>query len=160
MSGSDELFNRVRLSAREHFICHLLLIKMTEGKMKSKMIFAAFYMTRRSSSQQRPVIKSHTYALIKKKMSEAASSGLRGIKRSEETKNKISASKLGKKRTEAQRKQMSIAHFGKKIPQEVLDRRSQTVRGSTRSEETKKKMSDARKLYWERKRLAINQLCF
>lgn len=38
--GSNKKENLVRLTAREHYICHLLLTKMVSGKYKAKMIFA------------------------------------------------------------------------------------------------------------------------
>lgn len=41
IGGNNTKTNLVYLTAREHFICHLLLTKMTEGKNKSKMIHAA-----------------------------------------------------------------------------------------------------------------------
>ena len=40
MGGSNDKENLVELTAREHFICHWLLIKMTEGKDRSKMLYA------------------------------------------------------------------------------------------------------------------------
>lgn len=44
MGGSDSADNIARLTAREHFICHRLLVKMTEGKDKGRMISALHYM--------------------------------------------------------------------------------------------------------------------
>ena len=40
LSGSNEDFNIVYLTFREHYICHLLLTRFTVGKAKSKMCFA------------------------------------------------------------------------------------------------------------------------
>ena len=40
LGGSNKKDNLVDLTAREHFICHWLLIKMTEGANRSKMIYA------------------------------------------------------------------------------------------------------------------------
>lgn len=40
LGGTDEPENLVRLTAREHFICHKLLTKFTTGDNKKKMIFA------------------------------------------------------------------------------------------------------------------------
>lgn len=45
LSGSNDKNNLVRLTGKEHFICHILLTKMTNGKDKSKMIFAANMMS-------------------------------------------------------------------------------------------------------------------
>ena len=40
LGGSNDKDNLVDLTAREHFICHWLLIKMTEGEHRSKMLYA------------------------------------------------------------------------------------------------------------------------
>lgn len=40
MGGQDDSENLVKLTAREHFIAHKLLVKMTEGSDKSKMVWA------------------------------------------------------------------------------------------------------------------------
>jgi 5-methylcytosine-specific restriction endonuclease McrA len=40
LGGSNELSNIVRLTAREHYICHYLLTKMTTSKDKIKMFHA------------------------------------------------------------------------------------------------------------------------
>ena len=37
LGGTNEHSNLVKLTAREHFICHLLLTKMTAGRMRYKM---------------------------------------------------------------------------------------------------------------------------
>ena len=44
LGGSNQSDNLVNLSAREYFICHLLLQKMTEGRNKDKMIAAVWGM--------------------------------------------------------------------------------------------------------------------
>ena len=38
LGGSNDKNNLVDLTAREHIICHWLLIKMTEGEDRSKML--------------------------------------------------------------------------------------------------------------------------
>ena len=53
MSGSNDKENLVELTAREHFICHWLLIKMTEGKDRSKMLYALNGMKAGNRYQQR-----------------------------------------------------------------------------------------------------------
>lgn len=40
LGGSNQKFNKVWLTSREHFICHILLIKCTEGKAKMSMACA------------------------------------------------------------------------------------------------------------------------
>jgi hypothetical protein len=40
LGGTNDTDNLVKLTAREHFICHLLLTKMTIGNARYKMIYA------------------------------------------------------------------------------------------------------------------------
>lgn len=53
MGGSNDKENLVELTAREHFICHWLLIKMTEGDDRSKMLYALKGMKAENKHQQR-----------------------------------------------------------------------------------------------------------
>jgi hypothetical protein len=42
LGGDDAPENIVLLTLREHYVCHLLLVKMTDGVARSKMVFAFF----------------------------------------------------------------------------------------------------------------------
>lgn len=53
LGGSNDKNNLTYLSAREHFICHWLLIKMTEGEARSKMLYALMGMRAMSENHQR-----------------------------------------------------------------------------------------------------------
>ena len=53
MGGSNDKENLVELTAREHFICHWLLIKMTDGEDRSKMLYALKGMKAENKYQQR-----------------------------------------------------------------------------------------------------------
>jgi len=53
IGGTDEKSNLVYITAREHFICHWLLIKMTEGHYRSKMIYALRSMKAENKNQER-----------------------------------------------------------------------------------------------------------
>lgn len=53
LGGLDDKENLVELTAREHFICHWLLIKMTEGENRSKMLYALNGMKAENRYQQR-----------------------------------------------------------------------------------------------------------
>ena len=53
MGGSNDKENLVELTAREHFICHWLLIKMTEDEDRSKMLYALNGMKAENKYQQR-----------------------------------------------------------------------------------------------------------
>lgn len=53
LGGSNDKENLVDLTAREHFICHWLLVKMTEGEDRSKMLYALNGMKASNKYQQR-----------------------------------------------------------------------------------------------------------
>jgi len=65
MRGSSSVDNLVYLTAREHFICHRLLVKFTEGEYKRKMSFALSRFFQNNPRQQR-VLTSHQYESIRK----------------------------------------------------------------------------------------------
>lgn len=99
LGGKNDFTNIVKLSPRTHFICHLLLTKMTEGKDRSKMIHAANLL-----AQTRNVkINSRIYSTLKINISRIRSelqkgkpAWNRGIKTSYETKLKQSKIKIGR----------------------------------------------------------------
>lgn len=69
--GSNKKENLVTLTAREHFICHWLLIKMVNEPHKRKMKLALSKMCQSSSNQQRHKITSRMYDQVRKYCSEA-----------------------------------------------------------------------------------------
>jgi len=80
----NELSNIVSLTAREHFICHWLLIKMTSGEAKHKMIFAFTMMKCKGvnqSSRYETVITSKIYAIYNEKSSKIKSKAYTGVAR-------------------------------------------------------------------------------
>jgi len=78
LNGNDSPDNLVELTAREHFICHLLLIKMVAGKDKAKMIHASWQMANQENQHQiRTKVNSSTYALLRESFSKAHSQWLK-----------------------------------------------------------------------------------
>lgn len=51
MGGDNSSDNLVDLTAREHFICHKLLVRMTQGESKGKMAFALVLMSGKRGSK-------------------------------------------------------------------------------------------------------------
>lgn len=80
MGGSDMADNLIKLSAREHFICHWLLTKMTEGSQKYKMMYALNGMKRTSKGQNRYITKitSRVYDSIRQSIKELIASNAKG----------------------------------------------------------------------------------
>jgi hypothetical protein len=66
LGGSNNSENLVCLTAKEHFICHLLLPKMTVGDQKRKMVYAAWRMSVQGKpNQDRYQVSSKIYEMIK-----------------------------------------------------------------------------------------------
>ena len=51
LGGNDDPKNLVSLTAREHFVCHKLLIRMTDGISRGKMAFALVLMSGKRGSK-------------------------------------------------------------------------------------------------------------
>jgi hypothetical protein len=71
-------WNKVLLTPKEHFICHLLLTKMLSGPDKNKMVYALWGMTNQASKYQGKRFKSNLYSSYKIKMQESLSSQRKG----------------------------------------------------------------------------------
>lgn len=53
LGGGNDKSNLVYLSCREHFLCHWLLVKMTEGEYYHKMVYALMGMRAENKQQER-----------------------------------------------------------------------------------------------------------
>ena len=100
LGGTDAKVNLVALTAREHFICHILLTKMTAGMDKRKMISSVFYLTGRGkSSRYNRVKKSQLYENLRIQVSKFVSEQKKGCtqpSRSAIARKNYSESKTGK----------------------------------------------------------------
>lgn len=106
LGGNNKKANLIRLSARQHYICHLLLMKMVISKKHQFQMASAFqYMAkiRNNSTKQRYNSKLYEYhRKIRMKIQSERFSGKGnphyGIAQSEETKQKISQANSGQSR--------------------------------------------------------------
>ncbi len=101
LGGSDEPDNLVLLTAREHFIAHMLLIKFTKDEYYYKMLCAYMFMSNRDENVR---INSKIYQSLRQDYSIYMSLRMKGKnhynfgkKISIETKDKMSKAKIGKK---------------------------------------------------------------
>lgn len=80
LGGTDNNSNMVKLSAREHFLCHYILTKMYEPKTAAyyKMLKAFIMLLGVQSSNQQRYITSHKYESIRKEYARAKSIEQRG----------------------------------------------------------------------------------
>ena len=70
MGGNNGSDNIVRLTPREHFVCHLLLPKMTTGLYRYKMVHAIWQMSICDPNGKRYRPNSNTYETLKKQRRE------------------------------------------------------------------------------------------
>jgi hypothetical protein len=66
LGGNNDIDNLVFLTAREHFICHLLLTKMVNGKAKYQMDKAVHLMTVSTTKHQRHRCSSRMFETVKR----------------------------------------------------------------------------------------------
>ncbi len=84
MGGNEE----VLLTAKEHFICHLLLCRMVEGVNKHKMINALIKMAYcKSNGQYRYTARS--FSLVRKFIAEKNSEMFKGVPKSEKARQNM-----------------------------------------------------------------------
>lgn len=108
LGGTNDSENLVRLTAREHYICHLLLPKMTSGASYQKMIYAYTIMSgRKLYNSKKYNFYRAEYAKINSELRSGEGNGMFGAdrkgekntffgkKHSDETKHKISEKKKG-----------------------------------------------------------------
>ena len=120
LGGSDKKDNLVRLTAREHFICHWLLTKMTIGENQKKMAYACKRMMTANSKQKRYKITGHIYELLKTQMN----SMLKDRVFTNEWKNKL--------KTSAQQRAKNIPEQERQMRAELITARNKARKGEKR----------------------------
>jgi len=155
--GDNSPANLVKLTAREHFICHLLLPKMLSGNLHHKMVHAAWRMCNSLKDAYR--VTGRTYSKIREQhswiMSEIGHDGQfkmgrptwnKGIPRTLEEKKKMSQSRVGVKT--GRTKDDFTPEWKAKISAAAKIRNTgekNPMFGKTHSEKTRAKLSATRK---------------
>lgn len=142
LGGSNDKHNLVELTAREHFICHWLLIKMTEGDDRSKMLYALNGMKAENRYQQRyhTKITARVYEKYRIEHAENHSKNMKG--RPAHNKGR----KMSEEQKQLLREKAKANHASGKIySEESQQKRLVKLVGYKHSEETKKKQSLALK---------------
>ena len=151
IGGTNDSSNLVFLTIREHYICHMLLLKMTTGKDKSKMWYAIWCMGMKTSKQKR-VFNSRYFENLKIK----SLSNRKGLPKSDTHRQKLSKSKTGVKLgppSDSARANMSKAQrqkgpmpLNQKIKiSNTLKGRETWMKGKTHSQESILQMSNSQK---------------
>jgi len=153
MGGNNDKNNLAKLTAREHFVCHLLLTKMTYGKYKRNMHFAFWALSNKMKHTNNPdaydfVVNSRFYELAKENFSTEMSILHKGKILSQETKDKLSFAHTGKKLSEEHKAR--INPVGRILSAETKEKISKGqigriggMQNKTHSEETKLKISES-----------------
>ncbi len=171
LGGSNLAENLVSLTSREHFLCHLLLTKFTNGKNKRKMVTAAFTMVHRNQEKINSRIyeklkNEHRHNMIifnpmkdpevRKKVSltnSGKASKRKGMIMSEDAKRKISQKAKGRvpwnKGKKLSYNNGLKAHSDETKLKIIEARKKQVIK---HSEETKRKMSEAAKIRWAKEK--------
>ena len=137
MGGVNTVDNIAVLTAREHYIAHLLLTKMTVGSARRKMAFALVCFNRvNPNNWGRNLPKSRLYAYSKELLSNTPVSP--------ETGAKISAALTGKKHSAEFCIAIGNAHRGKRVSVETRAKMRDAKLGTTLSAETRSRMSSSK----------------
>ena len=129
MGGEDTADNLVLLTAREHFIAHVLLSKIYNN---SEMNYALWIMCITRTGVK---IHSRFYESVRIKHSKRMSKLLKGAKRTESHKTNLSIALKGR---------LSPTK-GKFLTVETRKKISNSLKGKIQSEETRRKRSDSQK---------------
>jgi hypothetical protein len=142
MGGDNDKENLVQLTAREHFICHWLLIKMTEGEDRSKMLYALNGMKAENRYQERyhTKITARVYEKYRIEHAENHSKRMKG----RPAKNKGIPMSDDQKQLLREKAKANHAN-GKVYSKESQQKRIAKVLGQKRTDETKRLMSLASK---------------
>lgn len=161
--------NKVILTNREHFICHWLLTKMTDGKAKSSMIFSLNGMKRKNKNQERyeTKITSRVYARIKLDYVEIARQMNTGRKMSAESSTAKSLATKGKPKSEEWKKknrkpkseQGRLNMQGRINSPEQLAKQSATTTGVSKSEKHKQNMRKPKSTTINMKKPKVKIIC-
>lgn len=136
LGGDNSKNNLAVLTPREHFICHLLLTKMTDGVNKQKMIFGLWRMSVTTKDRHR--ITSTQYEKIRNEFCKANSSRHKGKVNSQKSMDKRKATMLERygtmatftKHNDISKKKVSIANTGRKHTTEEIGKMRESHLGS------------------------------
>lgn len=139
LGGSNDKSNKVILTAREHFVCHLLLRKMTVGRDKQRMSCAVWALARVRINRVDVKVTSRLFETLRRELSASK----KGVPRSAETKRKCSLAKLGKPLSDQHKAAIKAGSKPRIVSVEERYAISIRHKGKQYSDETKLKIGEA-----------------
>jgi hypothetical protein len=137
LGGDNSKNNLVDLTAREHLICHLLLVRMTTEESRKKMLAAAWAMSTLKNQYHKG--RSLKTGRVYENLREEWNKSRYGHRHTEEAKQN-----MRKPKSEEHRKNISLCQLGKRRKPQSEDTKrkiSEAMKGKPKSEETKRKMA-------------------
>lgn len=151
LGGKDTKDNLAILTAREHFIVHMLLCKFTKGLARRSMFFALNSMMNLNNRGMRKIkYSSRTFEKVRKQCAKYLKGNKYNLGRipSQETRLKISQATKGLKKSDETRLRMSLANKGKVLSEEIKQKIANSLKsensfwfGKKHKQSTKDKMS-------------------
>ena len=138
LGGTNDNNNLVKLTAREHFICHLLLTKMTMGNARYKMNFALHMLSNANNiGDGRYIPSSRMYDLARRLYKEALDNYWTDEKRKEHA-DKIRPTVIGRKLKESSKEKLRNKVWSEKALENRLNnclKSAESRKGSSWSDE-------------------------
>lgn len=111
LGGKDDKDNLVELTAREHFLCHMLLCEIYPNENKLRHALFLMAMVKNRVKEKTYVIGSRVYERLKNEYSQM----LTGKKQSQETRDKKSKAMKGKNVSNETKQKISETNSGREI---------------------------------------------
>jgi len=143
LGGTNEKDNIVKLTPREHFICHLLLTKMTTGNARYKMNFALHMLSNaKNIGEGRYIPNGRMYDLTRRLYKEALDNYWTDEKRKEHA-DKIRPTVIGRKLKETSKEKLRNKVWSEKALENRLNnclKAAKNRKGSTWSDKKREQM--------------------
>jgi hypothetical protein len=141
LGGLDNKENLVDLYPEEHYLAHLLLCKLYPGNQK--LLYAALNMTS-GSMINNGKRNNKAYGWLRRQYAESMSGDNNPNRRNPNIQKEAAKKRVGQKRTEETRERMSAAQKGRTFTEETKKKMSEAVKNRPPiSDQTRKKLSES-----------------
>ncbi len=143
VGGTNDQSNLVLLTAREHFICHKLLVEIYDHN--SSLVAALWMMSFAKTYNRGYRVGAREYERLRKQFIENFSGEnhpMFGKTPTEETRKKLSEARIGKNFSEEHKRNLSNSNRGKKPSKKCMEASIKAHTGLVASEETRRKLRE------------------